>query len=227
MSNELLTLLLPLIGVIIGGSVAIVGSLLTKRQERKSQIYKILVEKRIDVYEKILTITKSFQLGTYKIENDEKISRPMALAKDAKTYTSIFLHYIEVTRNNNHLMDIDLRRKTTDFYNYLANLEQYLKLLRTDDGEWKDEKIIEKLGYMLNDDFVKLTSAIEVEISNFFSAKIYKSKFKSSTLDKSMNKKEMDISPEFLKLNLFKRENQIEELLKEYIENEQTTKSER
>lgn len=218
MDNQILIVLLPLVGVIIGSLITFSGILLSKRQERKSQIYKLLIEKRIEAYEKILTITKSFQLGIFKIENDEKISCPMVMAKGAKDFTSLFLHFIEATRHHNHLVDIDLRRKTMNFYNYLVNLDQHLKQFKTEDGEWKDDKIVEQLGYMLSDDFVKLTSEIEVEISKFFSSKIYDSKFKPSTLHIDLNKKETNFPPGFLELILFKKEGEIEKLLSEPIQ---------
>src|SRR5438128_1156230 len=112
MSNEFWVILLPLIGVIIGSAMTFIGGLLSKRQERKAQVYKLLIEKRIAAYERIYDVTKSFQLGTYKVVDGEKLSRPMVLAKDANSFNHFFLHFIEATRNNKHLIDSELRRKT-------------------------------------------------------------------------------------------------------------------
>ena len=213
MDNQLITSLLPLVGVLLGSSIAILGNYLSKKQERNSQIFKLLIDKRIDAYEKILGVTQSIKLSIFKVENDKKISCPMILAKQAKDFDYFYLHLIEAIRNNGHLIDNKLNYKTMNLRNYLDNLYQYLKDLRGEDGEWKNPEIVEKLGYFLSEDFRKLTSEIEIEISRFFSKDIYRTNFRPSTLDKSLMKEEIDIPADFLDLKLFKNEKEIEKLI--------------
>ena len=47
MDNQILIVLLPLVGVIIGSLITFSGILLSKRQERKSQIYKLSKETKL------------------------------------------------------------------------------------------------------------------------------------------------------------------------------------
>jgi hypothetical protein len=125
-----LILLLPLVGVIVGSTITIVGNLLMKRQERKAQAYKLITEKRIAAYENIIGIVKTASLAAVRIEDGERLSCPMIFLFGAKEYGSWFAHYVETTRNVTYLVDYKLNHRLLNFFNYLHYLEEYIKPLR-------------------------------------------------------------------------------------------------
>jgi hypothetical protein len=182
-----------------------------KRQERKAQAYKLITEKRIAAYENIIGIVKTASLGAVRIENGERLSCPMIFLFEAKEYGSWFAHYVETTRNVTYLVDYKLNHKLLNFFNYLHYLEEYIKPLRGENGKWKNEEIVKKLGTIIRQDFDKLTSEIEAEISKFFSSTIFKEKFVPPTLTQI----KYELPEDFSELALFKKEEDIKRLLEE------------
>jgi hypothetical protein len=209
MRIEILIALLSLVGVIVGSTLTTLGSYIQKRQERKAQLHKLLVEKRIAAYEDILANIKWCIIAVGIWRDGEFVKYPQVFT-NSDQFNQWYVNFAMITDRTSHLVNRELANKIHIFNNYLVNLNNRLDYFRDEHGQFHDNEKVQMFGALLYEDFRKLTSDIIEEASKFFSSGIYSDKFVPS----SLNEEDYDLPSDFMELALFTKTAEMHALLK-------------
>lgn len=210
MGIEIQIALISLGGVFLGSALTILGNYIQKRQERNTEIHKVLTQKRVEAYEAIMASVKHCIIAVGVWKDNEFIKYPQIFT-NAEQFDQWYVQFGLINRSVAHLIDKKLAYKLHIFNNYLVNLNDRLDYFRDENGQFWDNKKAQLFGAILYEDFRKLTSDILAEASKFYSSGIYRHKFEPSTLDES----ESDLPEDFIKFALFSKNKEMHKLLNE------------
>ncbi len=210
MGIEIQIALVSLGGVLLGSALTILGNYIQKRQERNTEVHKVIIQKRVEAYEAIMASVKHCIIAVGIWKGDEFIKYPHIFT-DAEQFDHWYVEFGLINRRAAHLIDKKLSNKLHIFNNYLVNLNNRLDYFRDENGQFRDNQKAQLFGVILYEDFRKLTSDILEEASKFYSTGIYKGKFKPSTLDES----DTDLPDDFVKFALFSKNDEMHKLLSE------------
>ena len=207
MRIEILVALISLGGVLVGSGLTLLGNFIQKRQEKSSQIHKLITEKRVQAYEDILAITKYGAVAVGIWENNQFIKYP-GVFTDANQYDEWYANFALVAARSSHLIDQDLSYKIYVFNNYLVNLNNRLDHFRDDQKQFRDNHKAQLFGALLYEDFRKLTSDILNAATNFYGSGIYADKFEPAKLEDNT-----DLPADFMELALFSKIQEMRQIL--------------
>jgi hypothetical protein len=209
-SLSILIALISLVGVIIGGSITIIGNLFIKRQERLAQISKLIAEKRLGAYEEVISSVRFASFGMGEMEDGKYFKQPLIL-NDLDSYNQWSAEYIIMCRRVTHLIDRDLDRNLWVLKNYLVYLSETLNHFTDANGKYSDPGKAKLLGAIVYDDFIQLTSAILEEAGKFFNKSIFHSQFTPAAI----GSENYNLPKSFQKLALFSKREEINQLIRQ------------
>jgi hypothetical protein len=211
--------LFGILGIIIGYFTKIFSDLLIKHQERRNNLEKIIIEKRLAGYEPIISMVRSASLGIGTFDSSVVTIQPYIL-NNLEGYYEWYHKFLDVYSSVGHLIDRDLDYKLWLLQNYLYNLERVLNNMLIMRNSYKEsnediEKVknyestkLIRIGEIVYPDMRKLTTDILEEASKFFSSGIYRTEFTPSTIRVS----EYSFPEYFTKLALFSRGEELQSM---------------
>ena len=182
-SSNWMSLLTGFIGVVVGGTIPLVGSLLAKRAERLNELSKLIAEKRLAAYEEVITTVRFASIAAGSLEGKQFTKIPVILCYPER-FDTWMIEFVAISRRVSHLIDADLSYELWVFQNYLHFLCEHLDKCRDAEGKISNTKTVGAIGEIVYKDFLQLTSRIIEQASKFFSTQIYRSRFEPSTIQK-------------------------------------------
>lgn len=200
--------LLAMLGALLGSAIVVVGNLVTKRQERRTQLHKIISEKRLEAYEEIITTVRWAAVGTGEYIDGIFIKAPVIL-DSTESFDTWFGEFVVRDRRTAHLVDSRLAAKLLLFQNYLHNFDIIALDPRRDPiNRTIEPEILRQIGIIVYGDFLELANSIVEQASHFYSSDIYSARFRPATIDRQWSTDGDDLR----KYRLFTHRTEIEKI---------------
>ena len=207
--NQVASSLIAVGGVLVGSGLTLIGHVLTKKQERKTLLNKLIAEKRVDAYEEILVTVKRAMYGAGEFVDGEWKKFPQLL-QFIEDYDRWMIELVAKQNRVSHLVDAKLASLLMDLQNYTHNFERLvLKELRNNDQTIKDQGKLEEIGVIVYYDFVEICHSIIAQASVFYSHGVYQNSYLPSTLAMESAVEDSDLNS----CRLIKEYEKIEEIL--------------
>lgn len=174
--SENMSAMFALIGTCIGAVLAFLSGYFLKKREFKLAISTKIIDRRINAQEKVLDLATDmrFMLSPGGTDLHGEMPRFPKIMNSKEDFQLWFLEYSEKIRECTTWLSTETKRECNFVQDYLATIHTNLANVPSD--KYK------KIGAVLRDDFIALSSSLEKSAMKYFQNDLYK--LKPDSLDK-------------------------------------------
>jgi hypothetical protein len=207
MDQNIVLVFTGLLGTVVGGFIAVIGGIIRDKQRKRFDLYKLLIQKRIEAYESLVPKIEFFGMGLIESDDYSSPRYPLILENPEKLF-DWRIQNITMMLKQSHLIGLQLGEELHFLEEYIIRLEPSIKKCRLQNGDF-DLARIRRIGYIVYPDFQLLKQRNLHAICDYFSRGIYESKFKPYIGERYQRK---TLPVFFSKLALFTREEDIKKI---------------
>lgn len=157
------TAIFALLGTLVGGITSFIATWGLKRSELRLRLREKILDKRIDSHERIINIIKPMRTMVVLEKHDasSEFIRAPIIFKDREAFEEWYFSFSSTVNQYSTWLTIEVTRELYYAQDYLVNLHEFLKKI--------DSEKYFKVGALIRDDFISISSSIEKLAFDYFS----------------------------------------------------------
>jgi len=182
--NPILTALIGILGVIIGGVLTFFLNKNLKKDETKLKLIEKLIDRRFEAIDEVFEISKLMKttVNAEVISYPDKFGTYVAILDSLKVYVDFKFKFYNLYNKSSHFLPIELKNELFLIQEYIFNLDRIAL-------EIPDKRFYE-IGLELKGDFLKFSNKLEKLCLNFLEKSANKLDIKFESEELSLSDKE-------------------------------------
>ena len=193
-----------LLGAFGGGVLSYIATTLHKRRDFDLQIWGKLFDRRIAAHEKVIALAVEMRVmvSCGEIDARGEVRRSPQVLLSKKAFEGWFTRFTQLSLEGTTWLNTPTQREVNFVQDYLVTLHMHLSTI-------KSEKYL-KVGEIIRNDFVDLSSSLEKRAFEFFTSDI--KKLRLNSLEDWHKYKRPETERRLLAMDLLKEFEQVREL---------------
>jgi len=164
--NQHSSAIFALLGALGGGIISFVASWMLKKRDFSLRIWDKMFDKRIKAHENVISMALEMRVmvswGNFEDAGD--VARAPQILMSKEVFEQWFTKFTKLTLEGSTWLTTDCKRELNFVQDYLITLHQNLSGVPSD--------MYLKIGQMIKEDFIELSSKLEKKAFDFFSKEL-------------------------------------------------------